>query len=102
MAEAPLDVNAIVKLAARAEAVIRAEETSLRDPTAREDLLLQAAELALVAAARLAVHNRAVGLVRELRRWSYASPLSEDPISIPHTLVAALGESVRVGVEPEL
>jgi hypothetical protein len=100
MAEPPLDLTAIVKLAARGQAACYDSEEALR-PTPRQALRLRSAELAIVAAARLASHLDAVGLVGELRRWAKASPLAEDPMSIERELVDALLVAVHDGFDRE-
>lgn len=102
MPELPLDVAAIVKLAARGDAALDELDETMRRPTPRQSLRQRSAELAIVAAARLAAERGAIGLVRDVRRWAYASVVAEEPISIVHALLEALTVSIRDGVPPEV
>lgn len=98
----PFDVAAIVKLAARGEAALDELDDAMRRPTPRQSLRQRSAELAIVAAARLAAERGAIGLVRDVRRWAYASVVAEEPISIVHALREALTVSIRDGLPPSV
>lgn len=98
--EPPLEVAAIVRLATRGAAALDEIDDAMRRHTPRRSLRQRSAELAIVAAARLAAQRGAIGLVGDVRRWAHASILAEEPISIVHALREALTVSVRDGVPP--
>lgn len=102
MPDFPLDVEAIVKLAARARTTIYEYEAPLRHPTPRQDLLERTPDLALVAAARMAAATGAIGLVREVRSWARISPTADIPLAHDDELLRALKVSVSEGLDPAL
>ena len=99
MPELPIEMAEIVRLAQRSTDLLYDPKEELRGRDPRQELRLQSADLALAAAARVAAHVGAIGLVPDVRRWADGSPTAEEPISIPHTMIDALAVSVLGGLD---